>query len=153
MRWQAKARVYRDSHYRESKRLARLHYWLGIPAVVLSAIVGTTVFAALQRSVGQGVQITVGAISVLTAIVTSIQTFTRFSERAESHRTASAGYDMLLRDIELLVATSGEGLPTEALTQCRDQLRDLFQRSPPLAGIGDDEAHTPPPPFRDDNPE
>lgn len=44
-------RMYASQHayYAEAERFRRWHFWLGVPAVILSSVVGTTVFATLQK--------------------------------------------------------------------------------------------------------
>jgi len=90
-------------HYESAKYYARAHNLLGIPVVVFSSIVGTTVFATLQKQVALRSQIIVGAVSVLAAVLAALQTFLRFSERAEKHRSIAASYSAIRRQLELVL--------------------------------------------------
>jgi hypothetical protein len=67
---------------------SRLNYLLGVPVVVLTTFVGTSVFATLQEDVNTSLRILVGAVSVFAAVLASLQTFLRYPERAEKHRIA-----------------------------------------------------------------
>src|SRR5207248_2656116 len=88
-------------HARRARQLYRMHIALGVPVVILSTIVGTSVFASLGQRVAPWAQITVGLVSVLATVLAALQTFLRFSDQAEQNRTASVGYATLRRDIEV----------------------------------------------------
>src|SRR5260370_4888437 len=77
-KWQKRARESQFSHYKAGSYFQHLHLWVGIPVVVLTTCVGTTVFATLQKQLDIGVQIGVGAVSVLAAVLAGLQTFLRF---------------------------------------------------------------------------
>ena len=49
MSWRRRLRETQFSHYESGKPLSHAIYWLGIPVVVLSTFVGTSVFATLQK--------------------------------------------------------------------------------------------------------
>ncbi len=63
-KWLDRARTNQWQHYESAKHFDKLHNAIGIPAVMLSTIVGTTVFAALQKQLNFWVQVGVGAISI-----------------------------------------------------------------------------------------
>ena len=74
-------------HYRIASRLRTNNLLLGLPVVILTTAVGTSLFATLnQDDVAQGLRIIVGIISVLAAIFAGIQTFMNFAQRAEPAR-------------------------------------------------------------------
>ena len=74
-------------------------------------------------------QILVGLASVATAILTSLQTFLGYGERAEKHRLAGAKYGALGRKLETLRA-SPDGAPMESMDRVREQLDALAIESP-----------------------
>src|SRR5438552_12181815 len=82
-KWQRRARESQYAHYEAAKALDSANYRLGIPVTVLSTLVGTTIYATLRKQVDIPVQVVVGSISVLAAILAGVQTFLRFGERAE----------------------------------------------------------------------
>lgn len=130
----AKCRYFREAHYAASVRMRRNHYRIGIPAVVLSAVVGTTVFGALEHTLHLGIRIAVGAVSVGVAVLTAIQTFLRFGERAEAHRVASAKYESLSNEIRLLMAVPPNDVEEKGPELVR-RVGDLFFEAPELADI------------------
>jgi hypothetical protein len=122
------------AHYESARRFERLHLWLGLPAIALSAIVGTTVFATLSDAADVRVQIAVGFLSVAAAVLTGLQTFLRYSELSEKHRLAGAKFANLKHRIELLVAfpPSTEEELKEALTSIEETWSKLREESPTL---------------------
>ncbi len=61
-------------------------------------------FATLQQQSSFWLQFVVGAMSVLAAILTALQSTLRYQELAEKHRGAGAKYNALGREIELMMA-------------------------------------------------
>ena len=90
------------AHYECARRFEHLHLWLGLPAIALSTLVGTTVFSSLEKTADVRLQIAVGLLSVVAAVLTGLQTFLRYSEPAERHRIAGAKFANLKHRIELL---------------------------------------------------
>src|SRR5690242_1384040 len=93
--WTARAAASADAHYALCTRLSRSNIRFGVPVVVLTTFVGTSVFAALQHHVNTEVKILIGMVSVLAAVLASLQTVLRFGERAEKHRTAAEAWAAL----------------------------------------------------------
>ncbi|MBH3444858.1 DUF4231 domain-containing protein [Pseudomonas moraviensis] len=100
--WYERSSVVAVGHYRAALRYARIHLALAIPTIILSAAVGTAVFATLQQQSCFWLQFVVGAMSVIAAILTALQSTLRYQELAEKHRGAGAKYNAIGREIELL---------------------------------------------------
>jgi hypothetical protein len=104
--WRFRVHRIQIAHYDSARKFERLHLWLGFPAIVLSTIVGTSVFASLQKTAnantGAWLAILIGLLSILSASLTGLQTFLRYSELAERHRIAAARFISLKHRIELL---------------------------------------------------
>jgi hypothetical protein len=113
-RWLKRAREGLFQHYAASERYNSLNLWLGVPVIVLTTLVGTAVFASLQKQVEPKIQIGVGLISVAAAVLSGLQTFLQFSERAERHRVTGARYSAIRREIELMLAVSNASDPIDA---------------------------------------
>ena len=98
--WRARAGTSSEAHYVLATSLVRSNIRFGVPVVALTTLVGTTVFATLQKpDVNLGLRIAVGMISVLAAVLASLQTFLRFGERAEKHRVAAERWASIRREI------------------------------------------------------
>jgi hypothetical protein len=126
--WYQRVAATQRAHYSSADRFGRKKYWLGIPAVILSTIVGTSVFATIQKQPSATVQIAVGLASVLAALLTSLQTFLGYSERAEKHRIAGAKFGALGRELEVLRATGN--VTPEMIDSVRKRLDTLALESP-----------------------
>ena len=126
----------RISHYRAANDALRKHYWLGIPAIIISTAVGTSIFASLSNNPSDQVKILIGLVSFLGAALSSLQTLFKFSEVAEKHRVAGAAYGSVKRNLDILkLKYSSEQPPSreEALKEIEQVskiLGDLAKDSP-----------------------
>ena len=127
--WYKRVAITQKAHYLSAAYFSTRKYWLGIPAVVLSTLVGTSVFATVQKQPEVWLQIIVGLASVAAALLASLQTFLGYSERAEKHRIAGAKYGALGRELEQLRA-SGALPSADAISKIRKSLDDLAVESP-----------------------
>jgi hypothetical protein len=127
--WYERVAATQRAHYRSADHFARKSYWLGIPVIALTTLVGTSVFATLQKQPAPWLQITVGLASVAAAILASLQTFLGYSERAEKHRVAGAKYGALGRELETLRA-SANTVSDQAISEVRKRLDTLALESP-----------------------
>jgi len=78
------------AHFNAGDRWSRYHFWLGVPAVALSAIASTAFFAE-QPVIG-------GLLAASVAILTALQTFLKPSERSSAHKSAGDQYLSLRND-------------------------------------------------------
>jgi len=84
----------RDRQDLAARRYDRIRTWMGALATGFSAVVGTTVFAALEKDVSPpspSIKAAVALISILAAILTGINSFLNLSERTEKHRSPACG--------------------------------------------------------------
>ena len=127
--WYQRVAVTQRAHYLSADYFGARKYWLGIPAVILSTLVGTSVFATVQKQPSLWLQISVGLASVAAALLASLQTFLGYAERAEKHRIAGAKYGALGRELEQLLS-SGTAPSQEVISEMRKRLDDLAVESP-----------------------
>jgi hypothetical protein len=133
--WHNRAAAAQHAHYLLAHRLRRRNLGLGIPAVVFSSIVGTSLFASLTRdSVNISLRVLIGCISVLAAVAAALQTFLRFAERAAQHVTAADWYAAIRRDTAELLALprNVRGPVKPALDTIRMQLNRAGQNAPEI---------------------
>ena len=93
--WHRSAGLARDAHYDSARQYANRNYWLGIPVIIFSTFVGTSIFATLQDDVNPWIRVFIGVVSVASAILAGLQTFLRFAESAERHHGAAVKYDRI----------------------------------------------------------
>jgi hypothetical protein len=132
--WERRAAAAAEVHFQVAEGLSRSNIYLGIPVVVLSAIVGTGVFATLSSDVNTGVKIAAGTTSVIAAVLASIQTFLRFGERAEQHRVAAERWSAIKRQIEKDCALPPElaGDPKQVLDAVQTLMDEAADKAPPM---------------------
>ncbi len=130
--WHRRARESQYIHYAAESHYARLNYWYGVPSTALSAIVATSIFASLETQVDLRSKILVGTISVVAAVLSVLQTYLRFSERADKHHQAASGYAAVRRWIEELLALpeSERGPVGRVVDRIRRRLDCLASSSP-----------------------
>ena len=127
--WYVRVVTTQRAHYLSAEHFGARRYWLGVPAVILSTLVGTSVFATVQKQPDVRFQIAVGLASVLAAVLTSLQTLLGYSERAEKHRITGARYGAIGRELESLRAFSSS-VTEQAMAAVRKRLDDLALESP-----------------------
>ena len=135
--WATRATASAETHFTTAADLGRRNVWLGVPVVVLTTFIGTSVFATLERTVGLELRITVGLVSVLAAVLASLQTFLRFAERAERHRAAGERWAAIAREIAQMVALhptylASRGDPKQYLDELRRRMDEIAAESPPM---------------------
>ena len=131
--WHRRAQESQFAHFGAANWLSRCHLLLGVPAVMLSAIVGTTIFATLQEQSNLYLQIVIGLVSLIAASVVALQTFLKLEERAENHRTAGAAYGAIRRQIQQILYSSGGENELDIVNKIRSRLDDLALESPKVS--------------------
>jgi hypothetical protein len=120
-------------HFAAAKACEQKNIYLGIPVIVLSAIVGSAVFASIQSASTTNTKIIVGTLSIAAAIFSGLQTFLKFSERAERHKITATKYGMLRRELEQAIALASDGVPEKVfLDALRVRWDSLDEESPTL---------------------
>jgi hypothetical protein len=136
--WLRRVAAAESGHRRMSSQMWRRYLALGLPVVVLTTIVGTSVFASLASDEGGAaptwVRVTVGTVSLLAAVLSSLQTFLRYSVRAEGHRIAAMRYEALRRDMTktLALPPDARGDPVREVDGVRQRLDRYAKESPTI---------------------
>jgi hypothetical protein len=101
--WRFRVHRVQRGHYLAGRRYDRFHFLLGIPAVCLTAIVGSAVFSSLaaEKQTVYGT-IVIGLLSITALVLTALQTFLKYSELAERHKIAGARFADLKHQIEMI---------------------------------------------------
>ena len=142
----AQAEIYRRnyaiicrSHYLASSRIGRFNDYLGVPVVVLTVFVGTSIFGTLNESPDVKWRIAAGLLSLTAAIMASLQTFLKFSERSDNHKVAGSRYAVVRRRLEFfLLKYSTE--PDRDRKEALGELEEILSR---LAELADDSPSIP----------
>jgi hypothetical protein len=86
----------------------RTHIWhllLGVPVVIFTTVVGTGAFAAINQETDDFWKVAAGTVSIVAAVLASMQTFFGFGERSDRHRIAATRYASTRRSIELALTS------------------------------------------------
>ena len=142
--WGKRAVAAQHAHYYLAAGLKKRNLALGIPVVIFTTVVGTSLFASMAStssdtstgSVGLPgwARFAIGSISILAAVLAAIQTFLRFAERAERHAQAADWYSSIRREIEELLALPEHkrGDPKKVLDGLRKELNKAGQIYPEI---------------------
>jgi hypothetical protein len=142
--WHRRVAAAEHGHRLMADRLRRRYLLLGIPVVIFTTLVGTSAFASISKAQGNSIQglgvdpdivlLAVGTISVLAAILSSLQTFLRYATRAEGHRIAALRYETLRRDMATTLALPREarGLVDRDLDSARQRMDRYAKESPTI---------------------
>ena len=98
--WRRGLRISHRAHYEAAKFYEHWHWGLSLPTIVISASLGTTVFAGWQSANVTGMRTAMAILSVLTVVLTSLQGALRFAERSERHKSAAAQLGEVRRALE-----------------------------------------------------
>lgn len=121
--WLRRARESQFAHYAAADELSWKGHALGVPVIILTSVIGASAFASVAAEVVPTyAKIFVGALSVLAALMSGLQTFFKFSERADKHRTFGARFGAVRRELEQLHARGGN--TTDAIRQSLDTLAE-----------------------------
>jgi len=131
--WRRRVYAAQAAYYGEAERLRRRNYQLGIPVVIVSSLVGTAVFSNWADD--PTYKWWVGSVSILAAILASLQTFLKFGESATLHGAAADWFAAIRRDIEEVLALPLElrGSPKQCLDSIRHEMNKAGQKSPELS--------------------
>ena len=121
-RWRLNCRRSQIANYDSANRFTNQNYLLGVPTVILSVIVGTSVFATLGNSVERYIQIIVGLVSLFAAVLAALQTFLKRDELASKHRWVAAEYGSIKRQLDQEIAKLEAR--EEVLQQTLDTIRE-----------------------------
>jgi hypothetical protein len=100
--WRQRNGAFQEAQYKKAVILEKRHYALGVPATILPAIVGTTIFATLAKDLSLWARLSVAFLSIGAAVFAGLQTFLNYGKRAEHYRSVASQYGTIRREIELL---------------------------------------------------
>ena len=101
--WLERAMVARDSHYRQGKVLKKLYTTIGIAICVITAIVGSSIFASISNANNTASNIVFGILSLVALVLAGLQTFLNLPERSEKHRATAIRFSSLVRKLEMII--------------------------------------------------
>jgi hypothetical protein len=146
-RYRHDASVIARAHYLAWERYSRWNRLLGIPVVILTALVGTAIFGTLHENPAPHWRILAGGVSVLATVLAALQTYLNFAEQAEKHREAGGNYAELRRRFNLLaveMSQKGGDFNDQAIATLKEivaVLNEVSKKSPAITDAIYDVAH------------
>lgn len=89
------------AHHLAAARQSKLNHLFGIPAAIISAVVGTSVFATLEQNPEPVWRIVVGLVLILSAVLSALQTRYNYADASNKHKTAGIRYSAVRRQLEV----------------------------------------------------
>jgi hypothetical protein len=134
-RWLIRVRESQFAHYEAASILQKMNYAFGVPVVIISTIVGTSVFASLTNAenIDSSWKISIGMVSVLAAVLSGLQTFLGFSDRSQRHRVVAARYGIIRRELEEVTAINDSDVSQERIAKLRDAIDTLALDAPNIS--------------------
>jgi len=129
--WHNRALVALTAHYASARHYNSLNSRLGISASILTTIVGATVFTSLAKSDNDWLKIITGIATVIAAVLSALQTFLKFSEKAERCRTIAARYSSIGKELEIAL-TEPASVNRAFLEQIRVKLDQADMDAPSI---------------------
>ncbi|MEA2074307.1 MAG: SLATT domain-containing protein [Euryarchaeota archaeon] len=108
-------------HFVAAQFWTNFHLWIGVPAVILAALAGTSALAQFDNH-----NIIAGILSIIVVVLTSITTFLNPKEKAHIHLSSGNNYDSLLSRSRIFWSIDCRRENPEELLA--DKLRDLSEQ-------------------------
>lgn len=113
-----------EAHNEKADKYHKKNLYLGVPAAVIAAVVGSSIFATLSAEKNIYLMVMTGSLSILAAILSALQTFLKYSEMAQVHKAAEDGYVSLRRRIEFFMLKLSASRPP-LLSDAQKELQDI----------------------------
>lgn len=132
--WLGLLKALQISHYKTSASFNLRNRILGGCVVIFSVSVGTAVFSDLAKHDDDLVRNIIGLVSVIAAVLSSLQTSLKYEERAEKHRSSAVRYGHLRRELEQFIAVMPQQEPeiVQELTDFRHRWDAAAEEAPTL---------------------
>lgn len=130
-RWHKTIRRQQVEHELSARFYEKLNWKLGIPVVILSAIVGASIFGTLESTELLWLKIVAGFLSVTSAVLASLQTFLGFNERSSGHKAAADRFGELAKEIQqVTVCGASDGEIGDFIESVRSRWDSIAREAP-----------------------
>ena len=100
--WADRALCYKMMHESAQRIYKRQHMWFSIPVIIMSTIAGTAnvaIASYVPAAYQSTAQLVIGAVNLMSGVISTLQNYFRAAEKCEGHRHASVGWGKLYRSI------------------------------------------------------
>lgn len=133
--WLFRLNRMQSAHYEVAMYYRKLHMYLGVPTIIVTTIVGSAIFLEYSetQTLSALMQAIVVFLSLSAPVLTSLQTFLNFNERAEKHRSAGANHAELRVQLEVFSRNPGNrDMIWEYLGQLNEKWMSQNKSSPDI---------------------
>ncbi|MFI5398337.1 MAG: SLATT domain-containing protein [Candidatus Binatia bacterium] len=128
--WLRRERESQMAHYEMADVLSKRGRLLGGPVILLTSLVGASALGSVASEViPNWSKILIGLLSIAAAILSSLQTFFGYADRAEKHRVSAARFGSIRRQFESIYAKRDEGIDGQVMETLRQDLDALAQEA------------------------
>jgi hypothetical protein len=123
-------------HHQAARGWGNRHLWLGIPTVVISALIGATAFSQYAKEY-PWVGVAAGLLAILVAILSGVTTFLNPNDKESAHTIAAHGFDKLNNDARMFWSIEcwrevAEDVLTSNLRELVERKNELNSSSPQI---------------------
>lgn len=120
------------SHHVAAARYSKWHRWFGTLVSGLSALVASSIFVAALEGNNKAAFIIAAFISLVTAILTGVNTSLNLAGRSQSHHQAATNFQGLRREIEEELVRCRNGEMKDSYEHIRSRWAEALEAAPPL---------------------
>jgi hypothetical protein len=89
------------AHYLAADRYNALNRIFGIPVIIITAVIGTTIFGTLDKNPNPNWKIGAGLFALAGTVLSALQTSLGFAQTAQKHKAAGEAYRTMRRRFEM----------------------------------------------------
>ncbi len=123
-------------HHVAANGWSNRHLWLGMPTVIISALVGAATFSQYAKDY-PALGVIAGLLSIVVTVLSGITTFLNPNEKENAHLNAAHGFDKINNDARLFWSVdcwqeASDAVLTSQLKELVDRKNELNSSSPQI---------------------
>jgi len=126
IKWLKRCHINIQTHYWSANRYRGFHYWIGVPLVIATVVLGSELFKLVFTEAYA--KIATAILGVVATLFAAFQTLFKFEERRNSHILAAQRYGEIARRIERILSGTLPLSPDE-LDKIEDQINKAVRDS------------------------
>jgi len=134
--WADKAQCYQWMHSKCRNVYQTKNAWFTIPVIIISTVTGTANFAQdrFPEKYKEYMVMTIGTLSIIAGIITTIYQFLKISELNEGHRAATISWGKFYNTLKTTVARHplDRAPPSELIKFYQDEYERMIEISPDI---------------------
>jgi len=100
----------KKKHFNAADRKNKIHYWIGIPLIVLNTLTGSLFLYEITWQTKDGIKYIPLVFAVLAVLLSGFQTFLNLQKSSEGHRRVGNKYLTIMKKCDRLYAYMQDGL-------------------------------------------